>query len=227
MNLNIIIGCGGIGGWVVRALAKMNEPVVLVDGDTVEESNLDRQLFTEAHIGMNKAQATVEAAGPFARGATAVPGFFTGGFIERQQLQDAGTPVFWCCADNHAARLATLNEVDAAGGVAIIGANETIDAEAYIYMPDWRTDPKRDPREFYKSLLDNDPFDPTQPRCTSAEALKYTPQLAVANMLAASYMGWLHHLWLRVAPEKDFEVQDYYPTRVNNTVSRLWATHHK
>ncbi|MGC9360682.1 MAG: HesA/MoeB/ThiF family protein [Anaerolineae bacterium] len=40
-----VVGCGGLGGWVVEGLARMGVGrIILVDGDQFEEDNLNRQL---------------------------------------------------------------------------------------------------------------------------------------------------------------------------------------
>ena len=52
----VIIGTGGIGNFVSFAINSFNtNKIILVDGDNIEESNLNRQfLFTESDIGMPK-----------------------------------------------------------------------------------------------------------------------------------------------------------------------------
>jgi molybdopterin/thiamine biosynthesis adenylyltransferase/DNA-binding response OmpR family regulator len=54
-----IIGAGGLGGWVIEGLARMGVGhLVVVDGDTFEESNLNRQaLCSEAWLGRPKTEA--------------------------------------------------------------------------------------------------------------------------------------------------------------------------
>ena len=64
-----VIGAGGTGSQVVTNLARMDValrslghpglPVTVFDGDTVEEPNIGRQLFSETEIGLNKAVALV------------------------------------------------------------------------------------------------------------------------------------------------------------------------
>ena len=53
-----IIGCGGVGAWLAHALTKTLDPekfkLVLMDGDTIEDKNIDRQLFNTDQIGMPK-----------------------------------------------------------------------------------------------------------------------------------------------------------------------------
>ncbi len=59
--LFIIVGCGGIGGNVIRDLPKLLDQfkhrVVLVDGDKVEKKNCSRQPFQAQDVGLNKARA--------------------------------------------------------------------------------------------------------------------------------------------------------------------------
>ncbi len=52
-----VIGCGGLGGYVIEMLARLGiGHLVLCDGDVFDESNLNRQLIsTEANIGKSKA----------------------------------------------------------------------------------------------------------------------------------------------------------------------------
>lgn len=55
----VVLGVGGLGGWSAWSLACCGiGEMVLIDGDQVEESNLNRQiLYTEADIGSSKAEA--------------------------------------------------------------------------------------------------------------------------------------------------------------------------
>ena len=57
-----IVGCGGLGGWVIEGLARMGVGhLVIIDGDTFGESNLNRQaLCTETNLGQPKTEAARE-----------------------------------------------------------------------------------------------------------------------------------------------------------------------
>lgn len=57
-----IIGCGGLGGYLIELLARVGlGSIVAVDGDFFEESNLNRQLLsTTASLGTGKAKAAAE-----------------------------------------------------------------------------------------------------------------------------------------------------------------------
>ncbi|MGI6367373.1 MAG: HesA/MoeB/ThiF family protein [Anaerolineae bacterium] len=59
-----VVGAGGLGGWIVDALARMGVGrLIIIDGDRFEENNLNRQAgCTEATIGHNKAQVVAERA---------------------------------------------------------------------------------------------------------------------------------------------------------------------
>lgn len=54
-----IVGCGGLGGSMAEEFSRLGVGnLILVDGDRIEESNLNRQLFaTEKNIGQLKAEA--------------------------------------------------------------------------------------------------------------------------------------------------------------------------
>lgn len=54
-----VIGCGGIGGYLIELLSRIGVGHIrAVDGDVFEESNLNRQLFSERElIGCSKAEA--------------------------------------------------------------------------------------------------------------------------------------------------------------------------
>lgn len=64
-----VIGIGGTGSQMIQRLARINMAlkafdhpgidVVAVDGDTVSEANIGRQLFPHCDIGMNKARSII------------------------------------------------------------------------------------------------------------------------------------------------------------------------
>ena len=57
-----VVGCGGLGGLVIEALARIGVGYLrIIDGDVFEESNLNRQLLcTESKLGHKKALAAAE-----------------------------------------------------------------------------------------------------------------------------------------------------------------------
>ncbi len=63
----VVLGVGGLGGWSAWSLACCGiGEMVLIDGDRVEQSNLNRQtLYREADVGRLKAEAAAERLGAF------------------------------------------------------------------------------------------------------------------------------------------------------------------
>jgi molybdopterin/thiamine biosynthesis adenylyltransferase len=59
-----VIGCGGLGGYMVEELARLGVgSILVVDPDTFDEYNLNRQLFSvPGNLGMPKAVAAVRRA---------------------------------------------------------------------------------------------------------------------------------------------------------------------
>jgi len=57
----VIIGSGGLGGWIIEGLARMGVGhLVVVDGDLFEENNLNRQvLCTEESLGKAKTECAL------------------------------------------------------------------------------------------------------------------------------------------------------------------------
>lgn len=216
-NRFFIIGCGGVGSWLTPALCALlhtnvkgsENEITLVDGDTLEEKNLDRQLFTEADIGKNKAEALGER-----YRCVPHPAWFSDGVFEFE-------PSDWIivCVDNHAARLAALIECDSYRCRAMFAANETHSAEAFIYDPKWKGAPL-DPRVYYPDILTDKSGDPRARAigCTG-EAQIQNPQLVTSNMLAASLLGHLFTLWHHEVPKMDADTIPYLPymLRANET----------
>ena len=63
----VVLGVGGLGGWSAWSLACCGiGEMLLIDGDRVEENNLNRQiLYTETDVGRVKAEAAAERLGAF------------------------------------------------------------------------------------------------------------------------------------------------------------------
>lgn len=187
MSRHYIIGCGGIGGWVVPLLLKMKPPkdeIILMDGDRIEERNFDRQFFQYEHLGWNKAEALAQTYG---LGNNFLPRYLSKGTRPKLQERDW----IWCCVDNHPARLECLNWADEQPCYLLIGGNEYEYQQAYIYSPQWRGRRQLDPRIRFPELLTDTTGDISRPACTGL-AQKENPQLALYNFLAA---GSMVHLW--------------------------------
>ena len=98
----IVVGCGGTGGFVADGLARLlprTKELVLIDMDTVEERNLNRQSFTAADVGLFKSEALAKRlAGKYGRpvqysilpvGAGALPGGIVVGCVDNGPARQA------------------------------------------------------------------------------------------------------------------------------------------
>lgn len=184
-NLHLI-GCGGVGSYLLAPLLKTARAkwpkckVVLHDADTIEEKNIDRQLFSTADIGGNKAEVL---AARFTN-VTADPSWFHEGTDIPERA------VLMVCVDNHRARAAALDMADRRDCAVFIGGNEEMEADAYAYFPLWKDTPL-DPRVRFPEILTDQSGDPmaASAGCTGEEVIRATGgQTAVANFLAAGYM---------------------------------------
>lgn len=70
-----VIGCGGLGGYVVEELARLGVGrIVVIDPDVFEEHNLNRQLFSSpANLGQAKVEAAVTRINAINPAVTLVP----------------------------------------------------------------------------------------------------------------------------------------------------------
>lgn len=211
--MNYIIGVGGVGSWLTPALCLLTRPdrVTVMDGDTLEKKNMNRQLFSDKDIGKNKAAALAAK-----YGCEFIPEYFT---VGRLQLTSEDNLIV--CADNNPARLFALQESDREGCSVYVGANETNSSEAYVFHQDWRRTPL-DPRIYYPTIVSDRSGDPFARAigCTG-EAQEANVQLVTANMSAASLVAHLFMLWTIKGPKLDREAREYFPylMRVNMTKS--------
>ncbi len=70
-----VIGCGGLGGYVVEQLARLGVGrIAVIDPDVFEEHNLNRQLFSRpSNLGQAKVAAAAERIGEINPAVTLVP----------------------------------------------------------------------------------------------------------------------------------------------------------
>lgn len=208
-----IIGAGGVGSWLAPSLCMLigRENVVLIDGDTLEKKNLNRQLFTEQDIGRNKAEALAEK-----YGCEAIGKWYSFGLMEHMK-QDS----ILCCVDNNPARMAVLNACDFEGCSAIVAANETLSSEAYIYKPGWKGT-SLDPRTTQPDMESDRAGDPRNASigCTG-EVQERNRQLVSANMMAASLALHLYVLHFIEARKLDREALQHLPARLVNNMTKM------
>ena len=211
--MKYIIGSGGVGSWLAPSLCLLcgNKNVTLIDGDRLEEGNLNRQLFTRQHIGQNKAVALSRL-----YGCAAIPERYAMGRFRITELD-----LLMVCVDNHPARNAALNECDARGCRAIIAANETHSSEAYYYQREWQGSPL-DPRVYYPDITQNRDGDPLAAGigCTG-QAQEQNRQLVSANFSAASLAQHLFVVWEMEAPKLNRETLASLPYKIVSNLTKV------
>lgn len=208
-----IIGAGGVGSWLCPSLCLLldRSDIHVIDGDTLEEKNLNRQLFTPDDIGGNKALKLADK-----YQCLAISDFYNFGMIGHEQAD-----WLFVCVDNNPARVAALRACDEYDCRAIVAANETHSAEAYLYCRDWQgTD--RDPRVISPGMLTDKAGDPQAAAigCTGL-AQEQTPQLVSANFMAAALAQHLFVLWGMKAIHFPPEVTAKLPHKFVANMSRL------
>ena len=211
--MNYLIGCGGVGSALVPSFCLLKSPadITLIDGDTIERKNLNRQMFDAGQIGKNKALALASKFG-----CHALPEWFS-----RGKLRLYRTDWLLCLVDNHRTRLEAIEVCDEHGCQAIFAANEMHSAEAYYYRRAWKGTP-RDPRVYYPELLTDHSGDPRAAAigCTG-EVQENNRQLVSANLMAAALAEHLFVLWHLKAPRMDRETVERLPHKFAANLSKL------
>jgi len=211
MKRNYVIGCGGIGSWLVPLLQKMipkDEVIIPMDGDRIEQRNFDRQLHLPEHFSWNKAEAISFQ-------------YMLGDFHPRY-LTKMTRPILkvedwvWCAVDNHPARRECLEWIDDCDASGVFGGNEYESGQAYIYFSNWK-DTALDPRIRFPEILTDKSGDPNRPNCQGA-AQEAAPQLALYNCLVASQMVQLYWFFIRDSLQV---LNEYWPVEHVSSNSRL------
>lgn len=202
MNI-YLIGVGGGGSRVIEKLVKIAKNIIVYDGDTLEEKNLDRQLFPESAIGKNKALAIAEIYGPRVK---AKPEYFHSGL----DIKFTASDIILCCVDNSVGRKEVLSICDRYGCRSIFAANEYVEAEAYYYDSSMKDTPN-DPRIVYPTILTNRDGNPLSREACTGHAQTVTPQLVLANDWSAGMLLQLFWFYTKEMPQLDSETRSYWP----------------
>lgn len=189
-----VIGVGGTGSHLVGPLLQLlkfhphgTSNVTLIDGDSYEEKNANRQVFDVEHLGENKARATAQRLGH-----TNVRTI--GQYVDREKFskildkfvnKDDRLLVI-TAVDNHASRKAIINCLDQDGYqnfVLISPGNAYDKGQVVLYVMEDGEKRTVHPFDKYPDIANPDGFVPTGQGC--AAQAPSTPQLITANMAAA------------------------------------------
>jgi molybdopterin/thiamine biosynthesis adenylyltransferase len=221
-----IIGAGGVGSYLLptllRTIRNHEKPnrsplVTVIDGDKLELRNMERQLFDDGDIGKYKSDALIEKYKGYYPNIKSVPSFFTGG-----ETLSPGTMIF-VCVDNHPGRMRSLDAAKRCNCNVILCGNGYTDSEAMYFSPAWEGKPC-DPLVYYPEIKDIKTGDPLQPAGCTGDAQAETPQLAIANNLAASYALHLFWFWTQEIGKLKGEFVRFAPVRHLSNFTNLATT---
>jgi len=197
--LPILIGAGGVASYFLPSFIRTFKFTkgFIVDGDTLEERNLDRQLFNKDCIGKNKAEALVSTL-RLKKHFDTIPQYLSESSIPEaisdrinRGLNSSLTPVIICMVDNHPARRAAINIAEQHQTLFLMMANEYETSQAILH--DFSSyPPKLAPQVRYPSISTGQSNNPIS--CQGV-ALESSPQLAMANATAASLGNLLLWQW--------------------------------
>ena len=195
-----IIGAGGVASYFLAPFLRTFRPkeITIWDGDTLEKKNLQRQNFDGKAVGENKAKALIYSIDRDLVPDDARMAWNSKFFTDSEKMEEPPSLIF-VFADNHPARSNVLAFVDmfyVEHGISIpviVGANELISSEAYIYFPDWPVGNRLDPRVRYPEIDTVKDDDPTK---GCIEESKEVTQLAMSNYIAAGFSMALAWQWL-------------------------------
>ncbi len=145
-DMHIIVGCGGIGWWLAILLALHGVPrVLLIDGDKVDSSNLNRLPVPVTWRGVNKAIAlrkSIKALRP-EMVVTVIPAHLEGSLAKQtiEKLSNNHYVQIWDCTDHlptQKALFALSKEDNAHVGYRKIGY-EGMEIGTYVDYSVWAT----------------------------------------------------------------------------------------
>jgi molybdopterin/thiamine biosynthesis adenylyltransferase len=215
-----IIGAGGVTSYLLPALKRSFDlSVSLIDGDRLEVHNLDRQLFRNSDVGKSKAEALLRANLFRKSEGLAVTTYFDEDLLDTEYrlLFGSKCDLIICAADNHPARRAAIFAANTMEKPLIIAANEYSTSQAFFYDPKYKVEyQKIDPYVRYPEIETSNEGSPI--RC-QGDALESTPQLAIANQVAASFANYL--IWCWFSQGYGNTSDEFNPIEFQSTFSRM------
>jgi len=222
----IVVGCGGIGTWLIEGLCRQisasapGSGIILIDGDSFEEKNRERQLFNGAG---NKAVVLARNLTPQFQNLMIVgqPWWVVGGEVsgEPEEASDDGTvvtrvpakkilqngDVVYAVVDNNAARKVLLEAAMEIDNIDVFcaGNDDMYYGSVYHYQ-------RRDGRDITVNPLENhpeyaDPQDrnPGEMSCQERAELDSGTQLVATNMAVAAWLLGRNHKSILMGDEPD------------------------
>lgn len=191
----IVLGAGGIGYCLTELLTRFiysrnkQVPIYIVDGDSVESKNLERQ-HTLASLGKNKAEILATNIKTNIGSdclITGIPEFLTPKTINNSlKKYFCDGVVIFVCVDNNATRIFVENLVETLPNATMIsGGNDYYKGQAQLFLRRNKKNLTPKPSEINPEITELDQF-PDEISCT--EAVVSEPQLLFVNNSVATAM---------------------------------------
>lgn len=193
MNIKII-GLGGVGSILSGRLCRflnygigleLTPNITLVDGDTYEEKNYERQEFSTLGNKAEVKATDLEIEFPN------IPMDVFPAFVNETTLSDVirEGDVIFLCVDNHKTRMIVNNYCKQLKNVTLIsGGNELTDGNVQTYVRVDGVDKTPDIAAYHPEIANPDDKLPDEQSC---EELSHSePQLYFANLGVATLMCW-------------------------------------
>ena len=203
----ILVGAGGTGSLLIDPLVrylrtfhqKDNFVLAIVDGDNVEQKNLERQAFTTNHVGLNKAAALADFVyGGDTAQIMPVPQFL--GEKNIGTLINNGDIVL-IAADNYNVRARIEQQALSLDDITVInGGNESLHGSCQIFIRRGGKNITPPLSWMHDEIYTPSEHDPSKMDCIALAKIKGGEQTIIANMMSAAWMlDMLHRL--HQAPE--------------------------
>lgn len=191
----VIVGLGGIGSWVVQALAPFLQfleetwTFILVDGDEYEEKNRARQAFDE--LGPKAEVQASWAARKFSKlRVQAVTEYISAdgadGTVPIDSIIQSGDIIF-SCVDNHRTRKIVADHCGLLRDILLIsGGNEYTDGNVQVFVRLHGESKTPELGKYHPEI--QEPRDKAPHEMSCEELAASSPQLIFANFQAAALM---------------------------------------
>lgn len=219
----VVVGAGGVGGWLLEGISRMLEyrrpgsALIVVDGDTYEPKNSERQVF--ADLG-NKAIVKATELQPFVPQTFVVP---VGKWVVAQsadadeegveritpgELLEDGDIVF-ATVDNFATRVLLFDHARTMDNVDIFtgGNDEALFGTTYHYQRRDGKDVTDHPGEYNEEFRNPPDRNPGALSCAERAELEGSTQFLATNMAVAAWLlGRMQHLILDGKEDTETEI---------------------
>lgn len=191
----VIIGLGGVGSILANKISRFLNydkrifpALTLVDGDTYEYKNLERQEFTT--FGNKAETKQKELIRKFKRLKVEALNMYIDEDSVSKVIKESS--IVFLAVDNHKSRMIVSNYCKQLNNVVLIsGGNEYIDGNAQLYLRKGGIDLTPDLCKYHPEI--KSPEDKLPGEMSCQELAESEPQLYFTNLTVATIMCWLFY----------------------------------